>query len=277
MPIQRSNDPAAFSDFERKGWVASIGGYERLFGRITSQTVEATLDAAGVTRGYRVLDVCTGHGVLASAAAERGATVCGLDFSEEVVAVARRNVPGVEFRLGDAQELPYPDARFDAVVCGYGVIHVPEPDRALAEMCRVLKPAGRVAISVWERPAPTNGFGLLYGAVREHGRMDTPLPHGPDFFQFSDPESMRAALSGAGLADIKTAAVAQAWKFEGPGDLLDAIMQGAVRARALLEAQDARALSAIRAAVEHGTARFAREGDGYHVPMPALVGSGARP
>jgi hypothetical protein len=109
-----------------------------------------------------------------------------------------------------------------------------------------------------------------------HGRIDVPLPHGPDFFQFSDPERLRAALSGAGLVDIETSAVVQAWTFEAAGDFLDAIMQGAVRARALLEAQDPRALSAIRAAVEQGTAGFAREGDGYHVPMPALVGSGAK-
>ena len=276
MQIERSSEPEAFTAFERKGWRASIDGYERHFGRVTSQSAQATLDAARVTRGCRVLDVCAGHGVLAAAAAARGATVCGLDFTEEVVAVARRNVPGVEFRQGDAQDLPYPDGSFDAVLCGYGVIHVPEPDRALSEMCRVVKRGGRVAVSVWERPGPTNGFGLLYGAVREHGRVDVPLPHGPDFFQFSDPERLRAALSGAGLVDIETSVVVQAWTFEAAGDFLDAIMQGAVRARALLEAQDPRALSAIRAAVEQGTAGFAREGDGYHVPMPALVGSGAK-
>jgi SAM-dependent methyltransferase len=277
MHIERSNDPEAFTAFERKGWGTSIDGYERTFARITSQSVEVMLDAAGVTRGRRVLDVCTGHGVLAAAAAERGATAFGLDFAEEVVAVARRNVPIVEFRQGNAQELPYPDAGFDAVVCGYGIIHLPEPDRALAEMYRVLKPGGRLAVSVWERPAPGNGFGVLYGAVRSHGRLDVPLPHGPDFFQFSDPESLRAALSGAGLVDITISAVDQAWRFEAAGDFLDAIMQGAVRARALLEAQDAAALAVIRSVVGEGTTRFASAGDGYHVPMPALVGSGAKP
>src|SRR6267142_4409154 len=100
MTIERSNEPEAFTAFERDGWSARIGGYERTFARLTSQTAGAMLNAAGVTRGHRVLDVCTGHGVLAAAAAERGAVVAGLDFSEEVVAVARRNVPDVEFRQG---------------------------------------------------------------------------------------------------------------------------------------------------------------------------------
>ena len=277
MPIQRSNEPDAFSAFERRGWGASIDGYERTFARVTSQTVEATLDAAGVTRGRRLLDVCTGPGLLAAAAAKRGALVAGLDFAEAVVAVARRNVPGVVFRQGDAQALPYPDGGFDAVVCGYGIIHLPEPERALAEMYRVLAPGGRLAVSVWERPLPTNGFGLLYGAVREHGRSDIPLPHGPDFFQFSDAGTMGAALSGIGLINVTSLAVAQAWTFAQPDDFLDAIMRGAVRARALLEAQDADALSAIRAAIRKEMARFAHEAGGYQVPMPALVGSGAKP
>ena len=277
MGIERSRDPEAFTAFERRGWGAGIGGYERTFARLTSQTVGAMLDAAGVTRGGRVLDVCTGHGVLAAAAAERGAEASGLDFAEAVVAVARRNVPAADFQQGDVQDMPYPDATFDSVVCGYGIVHVAAPDRALAEMSRVLKPGGRLAVSVWERPAPANGFGVLYGAVRAHGRLDVPLPHGPDFFQFGDPESLRAALSGAGLIEVATRVVAQAWRFRAAGDFLDAIMQGAVRAKALLEAQTPRDLSAIRAAVEHGAAGFAREGDGYHVPMPALVGSGAKP
>jgi SAM-dependent methyltransferase len=235
------------------------------------------LDAAGVTPGRRVLDVCTGHGVLAAAAVERGAVVSGLDFAAEVVAVARRNVPAAEFRQGDAQALPYADVAFDAVVNGYGLIHLSDPGRALAEMYRVLRPGGRLAVSVWERPRPDNGFGILYGAIKAHGRLDVALPHGPDFFQFSDPESLRAALREAGLVDITIAAVPQAWRFEAPGDFLDAIMQGAVRAKALLDAQDARALATIRAVVAEGTARFAHERDGCHLPMPAFVGSGAKP
>lgn len=277
MPMQRSNEPEAFTAFERQGWGARIGGYELTFARLTSQSVDPMLDAAGVARGSRVLDVCTGHGVLAAAAAGRGAIVSGLDFAEPVVAVARRNVPAVEFRQGDAQALPYADVTFDAVLNGYGLIHLSDPARALAEMSRVLKPGGRLAVSVWERPGPDNGFGILYGAIRAHGRLDVGLPHGPDFFQFSDPESLRGALTDTGLVDITISVVPQAWRFEAPGDFLDAIMQGAVRAKALLEAQEARALAMIRAVVAEGAARFARARDGCHVPMPALVGSGAKP
>lgn len=277
MPIERSTEPEAFTDFERAGWAAAIDGYARTLGQVTAQTVDATLDAAGIAAGHRVLDVCTGHGILAAAALARGATVQGIDFAPAVLAMARRNVPGASFDQGDAQRLPYPDAGFDRVVCGYGIVHLPDPERALREMRRVLKPGGRVAASVWARATPANGLGLVYGAIKVYGRLDIPLPDGPDFFQFADPARLEAALSETGFVDVRASTFAQDWRLARPGDLLDAILNGTVRAKALLEAQDARAFTAIKAAVEAGMARFARGAAGYAVPMPAVIGSGARP
>ena len=155
MSIQVSSDPRAFRAFEHTGWNAVSEAYESAIGPLTAQSAEIMLDTAGVVPGCNVLDVCTGHGVLALAATQRGARVCALDFAEAMVAAAHRNVPTAECRQGDAQDLPYAENTFDAVVCGYGIIHLPEPDRALVEMRRVLRPGGRVAISIWERPSPT--------------------------------------------------------------------------------------------------------------------------
>ena len=67
MVIERSNNPEAFIDFERAGWDANIAGYDRAFGSVSRQTVGPLLDAANVTRGMRVLDVCTGPGMLVEA------------------------------------------------------------------------------------------------------------------------------------------------------------------------------------------------------------------
>src|SRR5262249_59611189 len=230
----------------------------------------AMLEAARVRRGHRVLDVCTGHGVLAGAALERGAAVSGLDFADAVVAAAVRNVPGASFRQGDAQALPYPDASFEAVLCGYGLIHLSDPAVALGEMVRVLARGGRLAVSVWERPEPDNGFGLLYGAVREHGRLDVGLPHGPDFFQFSEPARMRAALSTAGLVDVEVASVPQAWRFDAPGDFVEAMLDGAGGAKTLLGAPEPRALAAIRHPVAPGTAPYPGAPRPRPPPPPAL-------
>ena len=275
MAIQRSSEPEAFSAFEHERWREGIAGYARGFGSVAAQTVEPTLDAASVAAGMRVLDVCTGQGVLAAGAARRGADVCGLDFVEEVVALARHNVPGVAFERGDAQALPYPDGSFDAVLCGYGVMHVPEPDRALAEMRRVLRRGGRVAITAWAGPTPDDAFGLVVGTIRTLGRTDVKLPHGPDFFQFSSVAAMRAALDDAGFAGAAASIFPQHLRLARPGDLIERISEGTVRTRALLLAQADGVRVAIASAVAAAVARFAADG-GYDVPMPAVIGSGMK-
>jgi SAM-dependent methyltransferase len=276
MVIESARDPKAFTDFELKGWQSSSGGYERHFARLTSQMVPATLDAAGVTRGTRLLDVCTGPGMLAGAALKRGALVTGLDFSSEMIGVARRMVPGAEFRQGDARNLPFEAGKFDAVVCGFGIIHIPEPEIALHEMGRVLKKGGRCAVSVWEGAKPANGFGILLGSIKAHGSLDVPLPHGPDFFQFSDPEKMTAALEQAGLHGIAVRKVELFWEFAEPRGLINAIFEGSVRMRALLLAQTESAQGAIMQAIEEGMGQFRGSDGAYRVPMAALVGAGVK-
>ena len=156
MPIERSGDPKQFSDFELSGWNTNISGYDLAFGAVARQTVSSMLDAARVTRGMRVLDVCCGPAMLAAGALERSAEVDGLDFSMKAVELARKLVPEGHFEQGDAQFLPFPDRSFDAVLCGYGLMHLPEPAAALREMLRVLRPGGRSALSVWDAA----GFGF---------------------------------------------------------------------------------------------------------------------
>jgi hypothetical protein len=121
------------------------------------------------------------------------------------------------------------------------------------------------------------GRGLLFGAIETNGRFDVPLPHGPDFLQFGDPDNMRAALGQSGFQDATVTTVFQAWRLRYPTDLIDAFLQGSVRARALIQAQEQSALSAIKAAVGHGMSRLFRDADGYSVAMPAIVGSGRKP
>lgn len=276
MTIEKSKDPQAFRDFERVGWGQSIAGYEDTLAQVTRQSVDATLDAARVAAGLRVLDVCTGPGMIAGAALQRGAEAVGLDFADAVVAAARRNVPEAAFHTGDAQALPFDDDSFDAVVCGYGVMHVPEPEIALREMRRVARPGGRIAISVWDSAHPDNGFGLIYRAVGAHGRLDVPLPHGPDFFQFGSEDKMRAALGETGFSDIDATTVDLTWRIGSADDILHAMRVGAVRARALLEAQEASAIDQIRTFLADTIAGMANGAGGYDVPLPAVIGSGAK-
>jgi SAM-dependent methyltransferase len=275
MPIEQSRDPKQFSDFELSGWDTNITGYDLAFGAVARQTVPLMLDAAHVTHGMRVLDACCGPAMLAAGALERGAEAVGLDFSLEAVGLARRLVPRGRFERGDAQALPFPSGSFDAVLCGYGLMHLPEPAAALGEMLRVLRPGGRAALSVWD--ATGFGFSLVYGAVRARGSMDVPLPHGPDFFQFGSPERMSAALAEAGFGDAAAYSFHQDWRVADADGYIDSILTGTVRARAVLAAQSGAAAAGVRAYIADYLTRFRSPIGELLVPMPAIIGSGARP
>ena len=131
---------------------------------------------AGITPGEDVLDVGTGTGVVAITAARVGARARGLDLTPLLLEHARENarVAGldVEFVEGDAEQLPYPDAAFDVVVSQFGHMFAPRPDRAVAEMRRVLKPSGRVAFATWP---PDRLVGQVFSFV---GRNSPPPPPG---------------------------------------------------------------------------------------------------
>ena len=274
MPVEQSRDPEQFTAFELSGWETNIGGYNAAFGAVARQTVAAMLDAACVTRGMRVLDVCCGPAMLSAGALERGAEATGLDFSLEAVELARNLVPNGHFERGDAQALPYPPESFDAVLCGYGLMHLPEPAAALREMLRVLRPGGRAAVSVWD--AAGFGFALVYEAVRARGSMDVSLPHGPDFFQFGSPERMLAALVEIGFTDAKAHSFHQDWHVANADRYIEFILTGTVRARAVLAAQSGAASDGVRSYIADYLTRFRAPTGQMVVPMPAIIGSGAR-
>ena len=112
----------------------------------------ATVRALGIQAGDRVLDIAAGTGTSSAALARAGARVTALDFSPGMVAVGRQRHPEIEFVEGDAQQLPFDDASFEAVTISFGLRNVKDPHRALAEMRRVLVPGGRVVICEFTTP-----------------------------------------------------------------------------------------------------------------------------
>jgi SAM-dependent methyltransferase len=260
----------AFSAFEQAGWERAAVPYAAFWDSLTRQAVEPLLDAVGAAPGARLLDVACGPGSLAAAAARRGAVAVGVDFSAAMVAAARNRFPSVEYRQGNAEALPFPDERFDAVAMNFGLLHLAQPEQALREARRVLRPGGRVGFTVWCRPEEAVGLALVLDAVRAHGNPTAPLPPGPPFFRYSDPSESQRALLGAGFARPEVTRVPLFWRLPSPDALFDAMYHGSVRMAGLLRAQVPTALQAIRAALRGAAAAYMRDGT-VELPMPAVL------
>lgn len=271
MSDSQSDDAKGFKDFEQAGWQRAAAGYHDHFGALTRQTVAPLLDAVGARAGTRLLDVASGPGYAAGAAAERGAEVIGVDFSSEQVAAARRHYPRASFQEGDAEALGFDDDSFEAVVSNFGMLHFPEPERAIAEAHRVLDAGGRFGFTVWSAPEKAIGFGVILGAVQAHGDMDAPLPPGPSFFRFSEAAECRRCLAEAGFVGIEVAEIPMTWTLPSAAALVRAAYEGTVRTNALLEAQALDARAAIDAAMAAAAQAYATAEGTLQIPMSAVL------
>jgi ubiquinone/menaquinone biosynthesis C-methylase UbiE len=269
-------EPEKFRDFERAGWENIPVEYHQAFGSLTIQAIDALLDAVRVKEGVNLLDIASGPGYVASAAAKRGAVVVGVDFSSAMVAEARKLHPDVDFREGDAEALPFGNGLFDAVVMNFGILHLGRPDHALVEAHRVLRAGGKCAFTVWAKPEETVGFGIVLRAVEAHGEVKVPLPPGPPFFRFSDPDESKRALVAAGFDSPKVKKVEQVWRLPAGDGLFEAMRDSTVRTAGLLRAQKPEALEKIRSYIRQETQRYTKD-DMVELPMPAMLAWARKP
>jgi len=268
-------DPRDIRAFEHASWERVAADYGATFAAATRGFIEPLLDAAGVAGRTRLLDVCCGPGLVASAAAARGARAAGVDFSSAMLAIARGAEPRVEFSQGDADALPYAEASFDAVVANFGVHHVPRPPAALAEMRRVLAPGGRVAFTTWPRPDRNVPWRLLFDAIRAHGALDAAKTP-PSGGTINSEESCRAALAEAGFHGIGVELIERAWVVKSAHDLIAAFRNGTARTAALIDAQERDTLPAIAAHMAQHAEGY-RRGAELHIPIAAIVAWGVKP
>src|SRR5215471_4580013 len=275
---QDEMDADAFRRFERTAHDEIADGYRDFFTGVTEFAVDPLLDAAACTSGMRVLDVATGPGVVAFRAASRGASsVVGVDLAPRMVQLASAAYSGVDFRLGDAEDLPIPDRSFDAVVSNFGIGHFPRPERALAEFVRVARPGGAVAVSWWDVPARHRVMGIFFDAMNEVGASLPPdLPTGPPLFRFSDEKELVQTLRTVGLDEVIVRAFSFSHRLANPEELWNGILCGTVRTSIGIRRQTNAVQDRIRHAFDRLVQPYAVDG-GISIPVAFKIASGQRP
>jgi len=158
----------------RETWMAGDFGQ---IARYTSKGAEEFVERLNVQPGTRVLDVACGTGNLAIPAARKGAGVTGVDIAVNLIEQARRRAAaeGLEaaFETGDAEQLPYPDASFDLVMSMFGAMFAPRPERVAAELCRVCRGGGVIAMANW---TPDGFVGKTFRLSNRHVPPPPGLP-----------------------------------------------------------------------------------------------------
>ncbi len=269
-----------FGEMERVGWSdgSRAAAYVELFSSASDQAIPSLIDAVGARGSLRVLDLCCGQGNVTRALVDAGCDVVGADFSKAMLKIAEKHVPGATFVEADAQELPFEDEEFDAVVSNLGICHVPNQPLALAELRRVLRPNGRIAITNWCGPDKSPAFETLYGAVNSHGHPDVSVPNGPDFHQFANLDIAKQLFADAKFSDVEMKMIDCYWDLDRPEDLYEIYEQGTVRAASLLGNQPASNMAAIKSNMSAVVRERFAHGDKWRAPVPAaLVSANASP
>lgn len=281
-------DPTAFKSTTRAQWESTAAAWHEWGPVIEAWLGAATermLDDAHLVTGARVLDVAAGAGGQTLAAARRvGPTghVLATDISPAILEFAaaeavRAGVPGVATLEADGEDLAQvPDGSFDAAISRVGLIYFPDQHRALTEICRTLRPGGRVSSVVYSTADRNGFFALPVGIIRRIAGLPAPAPGLPGPFSLGTPGVAEALYAGAGLVDVSVTAVPSPLRLPSAAECVRFEHQSFGALHQMLSGVDEEARHAAWREIEEALTQF-EDADGFVGPCEMLVVSGTRP
>jgi ubiquinone/menaquinone biosynthesis C-methylase UbiE len=224
MIDQYRQDVLAIAEAIAPGWERRRGFIEQATGPVSDWMI----DALAPQPGEIVLEVAAGAGDVGFAAATRlGETgrIITSDVSPAMLDVARRRgaelgLANVDYRVMDGERLELDDGSVDGILCRFGYMLMPDPQAALSDARRVLRPSGRLVLAVWGPPEGNPFFSLIAMALVRHRHLPRPDPREPGIFALADPNRLQALLEGAGFADARLAAVPVVFEVAGVDEYL---------------------------------------------------------
>ena len=266
-------DVEAFKKFEREGFSRVAHRYDQATATVTSQVNDAILDAVEAGPAMLLLDVACGPGWLTAAAVKRRAIVTALDFAENMVAIAHQRCPKADVQNADAENLPFQANCFNGVACNLGILHLPNPETAVAEAYRVLKPGGRYAFTCWTPPTRNPFLSLVLGSVQKHGNMNVNLPAGPPLFRFGEVAECQTVLRAAGFRSVLVTELPMVWPFGSLDDIVPAVIASTARIGPILAMQTPEQRRTIENAIAEGAKKYVTA-RGVEIPTAVLLAVG---
>ncbi len=222
-------EPKLHRRVQRYGWDKAVEDYDRYFVPLLRHCSERCLSLLDLKPGERVLDVATGTGVAALMASERVGSqglVVATDIAQRMVDATRaeadrRGITNMDFQRADAEEMDFPDGSFDAATCVLGLMYPADPQRAIEQMYRVLRPGGRAGVAVWGR-RDRCGWAEIFPIVDARVESDVC----PLFFQLGGEGALRFAFERAGFAVEREERLDRPLEFANEHDVLVAVFGG---------------------------------------------------
>ena len=260
---------------QRYGWDLAAADYEALWQSQLLPAQAELLAMAALRSGEQVLDVACGTGLVAFAAAEAvgpQGQVLGVDLSGQMVDAARRRaeerrLSNVGFQRMDAETLALPDASVDVALCALGLMYLPDPERAVAEMRRVLRPGGRLVAAVWGERSHCAWSALFPIVDAEVASEVCPL-----FFRLGQGDTLARAFSAAKLQNIELRRIATTLVYADADEACNAAFAGGPVALAWSRF-DGPVRTRVRARYLEAIERW-RDGQGYRLPGEFVVAAG---
>src|SRR3712207_2995687 len=206
----RVSDPAAIMERQREAWAS--GNYSKQSAHFVVIS-ELLCEAVDLRSGLRVLDVATGNGNTALAAARRFCDVTGIDHKPAVLEDGRGRASAegfrINFREGDAENLPFPNASFDFVLSTIGAMFVPNQEKVASEMLRVCRPSGKIGMANW---TPNSFVGELSSIIGKYACSSS----GPKSAFLWGTEDLLSELFGDGVASLQVLQRSFVFRYPSP-------------------------------------------------------------
>lgn len=271
----------SYKQYTRDTWNESAADYDMLLRNLDLYNPEL-IEAAALRPDDRVLDVATGPGEPALTIAKRlssQGSVTGIDLSERMVELARENakargISNVTFDVMDAEELTLPDASFDVAMCRFGLQIVTDPDKAIAEMYRVLKPGGRFCATVWGPGERVPALHVVVGPMLEHAEPDE-TGYLPTPYEMGGDNELVGILEKMGFSQAHERRVTHTFHVKDEDEYLRGLLQGSPIGHSMREEPEDVQQQVLKQTREN--LQQWKTPEGIRLPAEAVVVSAVKP